>query len=93
MKEGFVGKKAKKMAITLNNGFQMPVMGLGVWRMEKHKIKDLILNAIQLGYRHFDCAGNLLSPFFLSIKHNNRNALYIDISNQIYEFLSLNYIM
>ncbi|KGN43183.1 NADP-dependent D-sorbitol-6-phosphate dehydrogenase [Cucumis sativus] len=49
------------MAITLNNGFQMPVMGLGVWRMEKHKIKDLILNAIQLGYRHFDCAADYKS--------------------------------
>ena len=51
------------MEITLNNGFKMPKMGLGVWRMEKGEIKDLFLNAIQIGYRHFDCAGNSLSLF------------------------------
>lgn len=49
------------MAITLNNGFQMPIIGLGVWRMEKNEMKDLIMNAIKIGYRHFDCAGNLHS--------------------------------
>ncbi|GAV92241.1 Aldo_ket_red domain-containing protein [Cephalotus follicularis] len=46
------------MAITLNNGFQMPIIGLGVWRMENEQIKDLILNAIRIGYRHFDCAAH-----------------------------------
>ncbi|MED6162892.1 NADP-dependent D-sorbitol-6-phosphate dehydrogenase [Stylosanthes scabra] len=44
------------MAITLNSGFSMPVIGLGVWRMESQHIKDLILNSIKIGYRHFDCA-------------------------------------
>ncbi|KAL4187692.1 hypothetical protein AMTRI_Chr09g20320 [Amborella trichopoda] len=46
------------MAITLNNGFKMPIIGLGVWRMEKNLIRDLLLNAIKLGYRHFDCAAD-----------------------------------
>lgn len=46
------------MAITLNNGFKMPVVGLGVWRMEGKDIKDLIINAIKIGYRHFDCAAD-----------------------------------
>uniref|UniRef100_A0A9I9CFH6 NADP-dependent oxidoreductase domain-containing protein n=1 Tax=Cucumis melo TaxID=3656 RepID=A0A9I9CFH6_CUCME len=45
------------MAITLNSGFKMPVIGLGVWRMEKQQVRDLIINAIKIGYRHFDCAG------------------------------------
>lgn len=36
----------------------MPIVGLGVWRMEEKEIKDLLLNAIKIGYRHFDCAGN-----------------------------------
>ncbi|KAA0049676.1 NADP-dependent D-sorbitol-6-phosphate dehydrogenase-like [Cucumis melo var. makuwa] len=49
------------MEITLNNGFQMPMMGLGVWRMEKEEIKDLIINAIKIGYRHFDCAADYKS--------------------------------
>ena len=48
------------MAITLNSGFKMPIVGLGVWRMEGKEIKDLILNAIKIGYRHFDCAGTSL---------------------------------
>lgn len=51
-----------KMAITLNNGFEMPVIGLGVWRMEKHEVRDLIINSIKIGYRHFDCAGIVLLP-------------------------------
>uniref|UniRef100_A0A0A0K2D7 NADP-dependent oxidoreductase domain-containing protein n=1 Tax=Cucumis sativus TaxID=3659 RepID=A0A0A0K2D7_CUCSA len=49
------------MEITLNNGFKMPKMGLGVWRMEKGEIKYLFLNAIQIGYRHFDCAADYKS--------------------------------
>ncbi|KAK6282793.1 hypothetical protein POUND7_016618 [Theobroma cacao] len=44
------------MAITLNNGFKMPIIGLGVWRMEGKDIRDLIINSIKIGYRHFDCA-------------------------------------
>ncbi|KAJ8767234.1 hypothetical protein K2173_013631 [Erythroxylum novogranatense] len=46
------------MAITLNNGFKMPVIGLGVWRMEGKDIRDLIINSIKIGYRHFDCAAD-----------------------------------
>ena len=49
----------EEMAITLNNGFHMPIIGLGVWRMEKNEMRDLIINAIKIGYRHFDCAGTL----------------------------------
>ncbi|MED6181396.1 NADP-dependent D-sorbitol-6-phosphate dehydrogenase [Stylosanthes scabra] len=46
------------MAITLNSGFKMPIIGLGVWRMEPQLVKDLILNSIKIGYRHFDCAAD-----------------------------------
>lgn len=46
------------MAIKLNNGFSMPIIGLGVWRMEGNEIRDLILNSIKIGYRHFDCAAD-----------------------------------
>ncbi|KAK1412159.1 hypothetical protein QVD17_33172 [Tagetes erecta] len=46
------------MAITLNSGFKMPIIGLGVWRMEGKDIKDLLINAIKIGYRHFDCAAD-----------------------------------
>lgn len=43
----------------------MPIIGLGVWRMEGQAIKDLIINSIKIGYRHFDCAGIF---FFYSFK-------------------------
>ncbi|OIW05661.1 hypothetical protein TanjilG_23447 [Lupinus angustifolius] len=46
------------MEITLNNGLKMPILGLGVWRMQGQEIRDLILNSIKLGYRHFDCAAD-----------------------------------
>ncbi|KAK4477196.1 hypothetical protein RD792_016410 [Penstemon davidsonii] len=46
------------MAITLSSGFEMPIIGLGVWRMEGKEIKDLLFNAIKIGYRHFDCAAD-----------------------------------
>lgn len=55
-----IEKLRSKMAITLNSGFKMPQIGLGVWRMEKQQVRDLIINAIKIGYRHFDCAGTLL---------------------------------
>jgi aldehyde reductase len=46
------------MAITLNSGYKMPTIGLGVWRMDKTDVRDLIINSIKLGYRHFDCAAD-----------------------------------
>ncbi|KAL6543540.1 NADP-dependent D-sorbitol-6-phosphate dehydrogenase [Orobanche hederae] len=46
------------MAITLNNGFKRPIIGLGVWRTEGKDLKNLIINAIKIGYRHFDCAAD-----------------------------------
>ncbi|KAA3468097.1 NADP-dependent D-sorbitol-6-phosphate dehydrogenase [Gossypium australe] len=55
------------MAITLNNGFKMPVVGLGVWRMDGKDVRDLIINSIKLGYRHFDCAVIWVRvPYFFS---------------------------
>lgn len=46
------------MAIALNSGFKMPVVGLGVWRVEGGLMRNLIINAIKIGYRHFDCAAD-----------------------------------
>lgn len=46
------------MAITLNSGFKMPILGLGVWRMDGKDIRNLLINAVKIGYRHFDCAAD-----------------------------------
>ncbi|OMO74426.1 Aldo/keto reductase [Corchorus capsularis] len=51
------------MAITLSSGFKMPIIGLGVWRMQRADIRDLIINSIKLGYRHFDCAADYKNEF------------------------------
>ncbi|CAL9042710.1 NADP-dependent D-sorbitol-6-phosphate dehydrogenase-like [Musa acuminata AAA Group] len=45
-------------AISLSSGYRLPIIGLGVWRMEPKSIRDLILSAISIGYRHFDCAAD-----------------------------------
>lgn len=44
--------------ITLSSGQTMPVVGMGVWRADAGVIHNLILEAIKLGYRHFDCAAD-----------------------------------
>ncbi|KAI6701143.1 hypothetical protein NL676_015467 [Syzygium grande] len=49
------------MAVTLSSGFKIPAIGLGVWRMEKQEMRDLIINSIKIGYRHFDCAADYLN--------------------------------
>lgn len=61
------GRGIEEMAagggILLSSGHKMPIIGLGVWRMEGKSIRDLVLSSIKIGYRHFDCAG----PFSTSL--------------------------
>lgn len=47
---------AATTTITLNSGHKIPILGLGVWRTGE-SVHNLILEALKLGYRHFDCAG------------------------------------
>ncbi|KAG6533006.1 hypothetical protein ZIOFF_006866 [Zingiber officinale] len=44
--------------VTLRNGHSVPVIGIGVSWLEPQSIRDLILSALNIGYRHFDCAAN-----------------------------------
>ncbi|KAK9164397.1 hypothetical protein Syun_005299 [Stephania yunnanensis] len=47
------------MAVTLNSGFTMPTIGLGVWTLKGQKpMKDVIHTALKIGYRHFDTAAD-----------------------------------
>lgn len=44
-------------AYTLNNGVEMPIIGLGVYKAENgSQVKDAVLAAIEAGYRHIDTA-------------------------------------
>lgn len=40
----------------LHNGDQIPALGLGTWKMEDGVAKDAVSTALEVGYRHIDCA-------------------------------------
>ncbi|MDP3763487.1 MAG: aldo/keto reductase [bacterium] len=50
-------QKKHKRTITLNNGVEMPIVGLGVYNIKKGKrTQRVALNALNLGYRLIDTA-------------------------------------
>ncbi len=42
--------------LNLDTGSQIPSLGLGMWKIEKPILPELVQEAIKIGYRHFDCA-------------------------------------
>ncbi|BBN11036.1 hypothetical protein MPTK1_5g08510 [Marchantia polymorpha subsp. ruderalis] len=44
-------------SIKLSSGYEMPVVGMGVWRAGS-SVQNLVVEAVKLGYRHFDCAAD-----------------------------------
>jgi 2,5-diketo-D-gluconate reductase A len=43
-------------SITLDNGVEIPQLGLGVWQVEEAIVADVVTSAFEIGYRHIDTA-------------------------------------
>jgi len=42
--------------LTFQNGDKMPIIGLGTWKSAPGEVYKAIRTAIEVGYKHFDCA-------------------------------------
>ncbi|KAI5958497.1 GRE3 [Candida pseudojiufengensis] len=44
------------MSIKLNSGYEMPLVGFGCWKLDESKATEVVLDAIEVGYKLFDGA-------------------------------------
>ena len=54
--------------VKLNNGIEMPQVGLGTFLIPKDKLEDTLIKAYDMGYRQFDTAWRFSRNMVLSVK-------------------------
>lgn len=42
--------------VQLNDGTEIPILGLGTWKSQPNEVKNAVIAAVEAGYRHIDCA-------------------------------------
>lgn len=45
-------------SLLLNTGRKIPSVGLGLWKIPRQKTAEIVVRAVQTGYRHFDAASD-----------------------------------
>ncbi|KAF8262509.1 Aldo keto reductase [Lactarius quietus] len=45
-----------RRTLQLNNGINIPQIGLGTWLSKPHEVENSVVWAVETGYRHIDCA-------------------------------------
>jgi D-xylose reductase len=53
------------LSIPISNSKPMPAVGYGFWKVENDRASDLTYQAIQMGYRHLDCASDYGNEAFV----------------------------